>query len=844
MISVKTYTMIFMTVILLILPMQVLLARESLTDQKNDTIIAEDTPQATISIHYIDEDIINIINMLAEKKEVNVILPTGAHALKIKVNFSLPYKVTLDRAWELLRIYLDMAGYSLLPKNDMYIIVKNNKETFDANNARYPTRLFIETPLDMVPSTDERITYLYYFSNIKVGDTGDNRIKEIAAQLLPDQSFYRIDNATNSILLTAKAFDIKSFMELIMQVDHTEYKEKLEVIPLRHASAEQVARIFNEQILKNNAPTTTARFRADLRKPTEDAYFPESIKIIAYKHRNALVALGRAQAIERVRDFVYKYIDIELESGKSILHVYRLQYLDATSFAPVLQRIITSSRSGGTGQSVGGQQVGSTERYFGDVVITADKPLVQQGGSQYAGSNKLIIAARSEDWKRIKELIEQLDRPQPQVIIEVLIADLTLNDTRQLANQFRNPAAIPLAGSISAQAAHLLPVTIQQGFGSGAIPKHTNATTVATDLLEQSIKNVKGSSTSAVSINDLPPELLTPGATILQMADENGQTWDILKILSTFSYANILSHPHMVVTSNHKAVMSSGESRLVTDEADPSTAGTVIKKKQIDAKLMVEVTPRISSEKEVILQIVIDIDEFTTPSTDTSSSLGDRNKRKLVTSAYLRSGEVLALGGLVKNNLADSTTDTPWISKIPILGWLFKGRKDVEDQTSLTVFITPTVISPKLRTNVESYTRTYADIIQDYSNEETLFHGLKDPITRWFFDKDIKANEEVESFIKPREYQEKVFQAADTLAPVKKKKIYKKKEKVDPVREEQLSQKMVSSQHASLINDMMKSQQEKHLTATGVQYKENPEDPIAQRAYMIKQMLQQELERA
>ena len=212
MISVKTYTMIFMTVILLILPMQVLLARESLTDQKNDTIIVEDTSQATIGIHYIDEDIINIINMLAEKKEVNVILPTGAHALKVKVNFSLQYKVTLDRAWELLRIYLDMAGYSLLPKNDMYIIVKNNKETFDANNARYPTRLFIETPLDIVPSTDERITYLYYFSNIKVGDAGDNRIKEIAAQLLPDQSFYRIDNATNSLLLTAKAIDVKSFM--------------------------------------------------------------------------------------------------------------------------------------------------------------------------------------------------------------------------------------------------------------------------------------------------------------------------------------------------------------------------------------------------------------------------------------------------------------------------------------------------------------------------------------------------------------------------------------------------------------------------------------------------------
>ena len=67
----------------------------------------------------------------------------------------------------------------------------------------------------------------------------------------------------------------------------------------------------------------------------------------------------------------------------------------------------------------------------------------------------MIIAARSDDWKRIRPLIEELDQPQPQVLIEVLIADLTLDDTRALGSMFRNPLSIPMPNKMNIQSGQL-----------------------------------------------------------------------------------------------------------------------------------------------------------------------------------------------------------------------------------------------------------------------------------------------------------------------------------------------------------------------------------------------------
>lgn len=679
--------------------------------------------KAFIKFDFKDEDLVDVINTIAKLMNVNIVLPTGANAIKQKINYTKQNLLTLNEAWDELYQILDIAGYSLIKKNDLYLIVKNS-----TNISREPLPIFINTPINELPKTDERIVYIYYLTNLKASQEFDNQLNALFKELLPPDHLYKADKNANGILLVAKAQDIRSVMEIVEAMDQTGFQERLEMIRLRYTTADTVAKIFNDGILKTAELTPNNRFRAGPQVDSAAAtYFSRNVRIIPEPRTNSLVVLGRVQAVERVKDFIFKYIDTQLDSGKSILHIYELQYLDADEFAPVLQRIIDSSRSGGTEQSRTGESVQSgTERFFDQVIIRPDSPpSSSEEGSEgkYFGGNKLVIAARNDDWNRIRVLIETLDKPQPQVIIEVLIADLTLDDARRLGAITRNPAAIPLAGSASIQAAMIDQVILDAPGNDQAALNALRG--VASDLNAVTDPPSPGS-TDYVSL----PENLPAGSAVLSLNDKNGRTWSILQVLKLFNNTKILSHPHIIATNNQTATIEVGETRLVEDQAAPSTSGITIRKKELKANTNLKITPRISSANTVNLQVVVDIDQFLDP---TNFASGNRFNRDLVTNASVKSGDILALGGLIRDATADTILETPILSSIPILGWFFKNKgKDIA-KTSLNIFITPTIIQPKLRGGVGDYTRTYAQKAKDYTHKASLFDNLRDPITRWFF---------------------------------------------------------------------------------------------------------------
>ena len=676
--------------------------------------------------------------MMAAKKQVNIVLPTGANAIKQKVNYALPNPLTIEEAWSELYKILDIAGYSLVKRNDLYMIVKNSP-----NISREPLPIFINTPLNELPKTDERIIYIYYLTNIKASQEFDNQLGALFKELLPADALYKADKNANGILLVAKAQDIRSIMEIVEAMDQTGFQERLEMIRLRYTTAETVAKIFNDGILKTAAATPNNRFRAGPQTDSAAAtYFSQNVRVIPEPRTNSLVVLGRVQAVERVKDFIFKYIDTQLDSGKSILHIYELQYLDADEFAPVLQKIIDSSRTGGTGQSTaGGSQQSGTERFFDQVIVRPDSPpTASEEGAEgkYFGGNKLVIAARNDDWNRIRVLIETLDKPQPQVIIEVLIADLTLDDVRRLGAITRNPADLPFPGTASAQAAMIDQVILDADSSQPELINELNG--VNSDL--NAPTSVNGSSTTPPFVS--LPQNLTPGTGVISISDKDGRTWSILQILKQFDNTKILSHPHLIATNNQKATISVGEERLVTDQAAPSTSGITIRKKSLKANTTITITPRISSANTVNLQVVVDIDQFIDPN---AFANGDRFSRDLITNASVKSGDILALGGLVRDQTTDSIQQTPGLSSIPILGWFFKNKAKALSKTSLNIFITPTIVQPKLRGGVNEYTRAYAQKAKDYTQKASLFDNLRDPITRWFFTTENDSASVIDDFL-------------------------------------------------------------------------------------------------
>jgi general secretion pathway protein D len=717
-----------------------------------------------ISFHYAQEELVNVITYLATKKEINLLLPTKEdEKVTGKLTWSLEEKVTVDHAWDLLQTILAIAGYSIVPYPTHHQVIKTSPAM-----SRNPVPLYIGVSPDQLPATDEYVRYMYYLSNIKAGDQGgENEALTVLKNYLPSESegtLLKLDETSNTLIIGARSNDIRAIMPIIQNLDRPGFQEKMEIIPLKYTEAKRIADLFNNQIFQSQ---DINRYRLDAKKAQESSFFSKHMKIVANERRNNVIVLGRPQAIDRTRNFIKNYLDVPQESGKSVLHTYRLQYLNAKNFAGVLESILLQKEGGGLDQAAGTkQQAVGPQRYFDEVIIAYDTPDTEGTASSYGGEeerreasyyggNTLIIAARNDDWKRIEQLIGQLDQPSPQVLIEVLITDLTLDDTKALGAALRNPEKIPLAGNTAYQSAHLSPGIMPETFENnvadntiGLITDDSGNVTSSTDLLRTFGTETIDNTTRRIDTGtNSIASLLTPGSTAVSMSDNSGKTWGIAQILKTIDHSKVLSHPHVVATNQKTAKIEISTIRKATGGVTGSAGSqVVIVQEDLKAALSVDITPRIAladdQENAVNLQVNISIDQFVSATNDT------RTTRRLNTNVTMNTGDILSLGGLIRSTEQDAETKTPILSDIPVIGWLFKKRRKDKARTNLTVFISPTVILPRQRDDMLQYTKDYLNMSRHIAKEGGMFDSLKDPITRWFFGTDSETEKFTTEYLK------------------------------------------------------------------------------------------------
>ena len=118
----------------------------------------------------------NILNHFAKLKKINIAFPQAtdptkkqlANKLAAKITFQSPEKVSLDEAWNIVVTWVNVAGLSLIKKEDTYQIV----DVSVANQEALP--IYIDLPVDIIPDTNERVRYLYYFKNINIKNAQKN----------------------------------------------------------------------------------------------------------------------------------------------------------------------------------------------------------------------------------------------------------------------------------------------------------------------------------------------------------------------------------------------------------------------------------------------------------------------------------------------------------------------------------------------------------------------------------------------------------------------------------------------------------------------------------------------
>ncbi|MFM7293691.1 MAG: type II secretion system secretin GspD [Burkholderiales bacterium] len=285
-------------------------------------------------------------------------------------------------------------------------------------------------------------------------------------------------------------------------------------------------------------------------------------------------------------------------------------------------------------------------------------------------NNALLILASPADYETILAALRQLDVPRRQVLVEVLVAEVTLTDELKFGIEWfinsRNNTvgALRNLGGDSSILPRVLPQT--PGLGGALDPRAT----------------YPGTSTTIVPS--------TPGLQLINVVGTDIRA--VLQALGQDGRASVESAPKLLVLDNAKGTVNVG-TRISVETGSSTGSGTggntVTTRQYIDTGVLLTVTPRINAGGRVTL----DINQEVSSAGAASSNNPPINTRKAQTTVNVASGETMVLAGLIQKDRGSGTQGVPLLSKIPIIGGLFGTQTFRNNRTELVVLITPTVIA-------------------------------------------------------------------------------------------------------------------------------------------------------
>ena len=275
--------------------------------------------------------------------------------------------------------------------------------------------------------------------------------------------------------------------------------------------------------------------------------------------------------------------------------------------------------------------------------------------------SSLIIKDVASNMSKIKQLVDTLDKPTPQVMIEARIVEVNTSATREFGIQWG------FFGDFRSNG-------INRGGVHGFTTLSSGPFTGSQFMVDFPASGVGALSGSGIAFG------------FLDAAGTAGLDFQIAA-LETSGNLKIVSNPRIITIDNKEATISQGKSIPVRKLTSEGTVSTEFK----DIKLELKVKPHITPEGSIILNVNAKKEELD-PTIPSVEGVPGTDKKEAKTNVIIKDGETLVIGGIYKTVNNDSQSGLPVAKDIPVLGWLFKNKK-VEKQTNeLLIFITPRIV--------------------------------------------------------------------------------------------------------------------------------------------------------
>jgi type IV pilus assembly protein PilQ len=292
-------------------------------------------------------------------------------------------------------------------------------------------------------------------------------------------------------------------------------------------------------------------------------------------------------------------------------------------------------------------------------------------------TNTLMVQDTVENLAEIRRLVQTLDVPVRQVLIEARIVVVSDTFERDLGAQF---------GVTSAQSNGnngLLAVT---GSGTGADTMIQSALTnlgsglPVTPVVTPALANRYMVNTPAANTNGSIGISLLGGSYLVDLA---------LSAAENEGKSETISSPRVITANQKQATIMQGVEIPYQESASSGATTTQFK----NAVLSLKVTPLITPDNRVILDLDVSDDTVGQQVTSaTGGSVPSIDTRQIQTQVLVGDGQTVVLGGILETTKSYAANKVPWLGDIPILGNLFKSTTNINNKTELLIFITPKIL--------------------------------------------------------------------------------------------------------------------------------------------------------
>ncbi|MGE5295267.1 MAG: secretin N-terminal domain-containing protein, partial [Solirubrobacterales bacterium] len=334
-----------------------------------------------VSVNFDNVDIRTVLKTIGDITGINFI---PHESVTGNVTVMSPTPIRLGDLYAFLQSILDVHGYATIEMNNAVKVVPK------ADAARNHLQVRIGADPAYIPKTDVVVTQIL---PLKHADADD--IRQIIEPILSTGAQLATYPRTNSLMITDTSANIHHIAQVIQQLDVEGSQEKAITLPLTHANSKVLSEQITRILEKNKSVAPQAGGRVSI------APAGSSARVMSDDRTNSLIVIANEQDAATIRGLVDQ-LDVPRPAGINNVHVVYLKNADANEVSQSLQQAMASMKL--TGAVEGVQQV----------QVTPD-----------ASTNALVVVASPQDFEVVDQIIQKLDIVREQVLVEMLITEVT-----------------------------------------------------------------------------------------------------------------------------------------------------------------------------------------------------------------------------------------------------------------------------------------------------------------------------------------------------------------------------------------------------------------------------------